>query len=319
MNSKLNKKNITKILKRENNGIESDEIDLEIKHWENWVNNFPQSTKLYRIIRVEKKEDINLNNPGSHYSNKKKELISNHCFAVGCGENEYLITVLANKNQIDFDATVENRLLYPHENEITLKNKGKGVEVLSVKKIKDSEEPKNVKTRSESFSLIPTLKKIVLETKNDSEEDEDSIEKYQNEFRLIKQRLKEKEYEKDKEFIQKYKKQFQLAKKLTPSIIQLIEENYGEMIEKIEVRQKEVVYGSTYDFENKTLGWQASKLEFQIYSENSEGNTNSLRWNILEKMANFTPFNIKKYGCPIDVKVFTKKSVSDPNYSKDHY
>ena len=74
-----------------------------------------------------------------------------------------------------------------------MKNKGKGVEVLSVKKIKDSEEPKNVKTRSESFSLIPTLKKIVLETKNDSEEDEDSIEKYQNEFRLIKQRLKEKE------------------------------------------------------------------------------------------------------------------------------
>ena len=292
-NIKINKKNITKILKRENNGIDSDEIDLEIKHWENWVNNFPQSTKLYRIIRVEKKEDINLNNPGSHYSNKKKELISNHCFAVGCGENEYLITVLANKNQIDFDATVENRLLYPHENEITLKNKGKGVEVLSVKKIKDSEEPKNVKTRSESFSLIPTLKKIVLETKNDSEEDEDSIEKYQNEFRLIKQRLKEKEYEEDKEFIKNYKKQSQLAKKLMPSIIRLIEDSYGELIEKIEVREKDIMYGSTYDFENKTHGWKSTELELQVYSKYSGQNTNRLRWNILEKIANFTPFDTK--------------------------
>jgi hypothetical protein len=31
--------------------------------------------------------------------------------------------------------TLENNILYPNENEITLKNKGKGVDIISIKKI----------------------------------------------------------------------------------------------------------------------------------------------------------------------------------------
>ena len=39
------------------------------------------------------------------------------------------------KNLVDVNETIANRILYPNEQEITLKNKGRGVEVISVKKI----------------------------------------------------------------------------------------------------------------------------------------------------------------------------------------
>jgi hypothetical protein len=36
---------------------------------------------------------------------------------------------------VDVMETLENNILYPNEKEITLKNKGKGVEIISTKKI----------------------------------------------------------------------------------------------------------------------------------------------------------------------------------------
>jgi hypothetical protein len=63
--------------------------------------------------------------------------MNSHSFAEGVGDNSYIITVLAPKSLIDIKETVFNNVLYPHENEVTLKNKGKGVEIVSIKKIKD--------------------------------------------------------------------------------------------------------------------------------------------------------------------------------------
>ena len=86
-------------------------------------------------MNVDKKEDINKEQLGSHYSDKKKDLMSSHYFADGGEENYFLVTVKAKKSMVDIMATLENNILYPNENEVTLKNKGKGVDIISIRKI----------------------------------------------------------------------------------------------------------------------------------------------------------------------------------------
>ena len=100
------------------------------------VKNLPEEIKLFRIIHVDNKEDINTEQLGSHYSTNKKDLLNSHSFADGVGDQSFLITVLSPKKLVDVGETVYNNVLYPHENEVTLKNKGKGVKIVSIKKIR---------------------------------------------------------------------------------------------------------------------------------------------------------------------------------------
>jgi hypothetical protein len=65
----------------------------------------------------------------------RKELVKSHQFATGVGDKTFLLSVIANKSQIDNKETLNNRVLYPHENEITLKNKGKGVKIVNIKEL----------------------------------------------------------------------------------------------------------------------------------------------------------------------------------------
>lgn len=51
------------------------------------------------------------------------------------GDKTFLLSVIANKSQIDKKETLNNRAIFPHENEITLKNKGKGVKIISIKEL----------------------------------------------------------------------------------------------------------------------------------------------------------------------------------------
>ena len=101
------------------------------------IKSLPNPVKLYRIIRADDKKDINVEHPGSHYAKNRKDLMKSHSFADGVGDNSYLITVLAPKSLIDVEETIFNNVLYPHENEVTLKNKGKGVKIDSIRKIRD--------------------------------------------------------------------------------------------------------------------------------------------------------------------------------------
>lgn len=130
----LNKKYYIELLVRDMdyNKSEAEEVLEDII---NNIKKLPNEIKLYRIIRVDNKEDIDLKNPGSHYSKSKSDLLSSHSFADGVGDNAYLITILSPKKLIDIEQTIFNNVLYPNENEITLKNKGKGVKIISVKKI----------------------------------------------------------------------------------------------------------------------------------------------------------------------------------------
>ena len=143
-------------------GFDTDDAEKELEHLVDWYGGLPQKLRLYRIVQVDNKEDIDLKKPGSHYSTEKKDLISNHSFAVGYGEEKYLVSIFADKSQIDIDETFSNRINYPNENEITLKNKGLGSEIVSIKKLKEDDDVVVKKRRTESSNLINVLKELIL-------------------------------------------------------------------------------------------------------------------------------------------------------------
>ena len=144
-------------------GFDTEDAEKELEHLVDWYSGLPQKLKLYRIVQVDNKEDIDLKKPGSHYSTKKKDLISNHSFAVGYGEEKYLLTIVADKSQIDVDETFSNRINYPNESEITLKNKGLGSEIVSIKKLKEDDDVIVKKRRTESLNLINVLKELIIQ------------------------------------------------------------------------------------------------------------------------------------------------------------
>jgi hypothetical protein len=115
--------------------VNPEDVKSEIESLKHWYKALPKKMTLYRIVFADFPKDINLDEPGSHYALGRKELMSSHGYLQGYGEHKYLITVHAKKSQMDVRDTLHNRVLYPHENEITLKDKGKGVEIQSLQKI----------------------------------------------------------------------------------------------------------------------------------------------------------------------------------------
>jgi len=135
LTEKINKERYLSLLKRDMD-YDEDEAKEVLNDIIDSVKNLPEEIKLFRIIHVDNKEDINTEQLGSHYSTNKKDLLNSHSFADGVGDQSFLITVLSPKKLVDVGETVYNNVLYPHENEVTLKNKGKGVKIVSIKKIK---------------------------------------------------------------------------------------------------------------------------------------------------------------------------------------
>ena len=113
-----------------------EDINVELKNLMTYIKSLPEKITLYRILKADSKEDIDTEELGSHYSPNKKDLLFSHSYVTGIGDNTFLVTVIADKSQVDFFQTIHNNILYPNEQEVTLKNKGKGVEIKSIKKIK---------------------------------------------------------------------------------------------------------------------------------------------------------------------------------------
>jgi hypothetical protein len=134
LSEEVNKKRLLKLLTTDM-GIDKSDAEKELEYYLEKVKNLPDELTLYRVLNVDKKEDINKEQLGSHYSDKKKDLMSSHYFVDGGEENYFLVTVKAKKSMVDIMATLENNILYPNENEVTLKNKGKGVDIISIRKI----------------------------------------------------------------------------------------------------------------------------------------------------------------------------------------
>jgi hypothetical protein len=133
LNETINKKRLISLLKTMD--ITGEDAKSELEDIVSYVKELPEELKLYRILSVDSKDDINKEELGSHYSTDRKNLLSSHDYVTGSGEEYYLVTVKVKKSMVDVMETLENNILYPNEKEITLKNKGKGVEIISTKKI----------------------------------------------------------------------------------------------------------------------------------------------------------------------------------------
>ena len=107
----------------------------ELKYHLERVKNLPKTLTGYRILVVNDEKDINLDEIGSHFSENKAELLSNHSFCTGCGEKYFLITAKIPKNEVDLQEMIKNNILYPNELEITVKNKGKNVKIVKIQEI----------------------------------------------------------------------------------------------------------------------------------------------------------------------------------------
>jgi archaellum component FlaF (FlaF/FlaG flagellin family) len=111
------------------------EAKNELKHHLERVKNLPKTLTGYRILVVNDEKDINLDEIGSHFSENKVELLSNHSFCTGCGKKYYLITAKIPKKEVDLEEMIKNNILYPNEHEITVKNKGKNVKIVKIEEI----------------------------------------------------------------------------------------------------------------------------------------------------------------------------------------
>lgn len=129
----INKKILLK--KLEDMGYDEENAEDELDNLLYFIKNLPEKVKLYRIIKADDISDINDEEIGSHFSDSKKDLLGSHTFSTGYGEKTFLVTVKAPKTLIDTQSTLENRIYYPNEREITLKNKGKGVEIINIQEI----------------------------------------------------------------------------------------------------------------------------------------------------------------------------------------
>lgn len=104
-----------------------------------WLNNLPETLTLYRLLYLHEGEEIDTDQLGDHYSDNKKELLYNHynkgSIYSDAGDKVVLITVGVSKDQIDIFNTLHNNIYYPHEQEITLNNKGKGTTLIDIKSL----------------------------------------------------------------------------------------------------------------------------------------------------------------------------------------
>lgn len=141
MGYKLNKSEINQLMSDyDYMGYESDYAKEDLKELISMLNGYKSPMKLYRIICADDINEINKNKIGSHFSLNKKNLINSHYLrgsvAGDCrGEKVFLVTVEADKNLMDVMETLSNNILYPHEEEVTIKGGGSGVKVLDIEEL----------------------------------------------------------------------------------------------------------------------------------------------------------------------------------------
>jgi hypothetical protein len=141
MKYKLSKEEIGRLLSDyEYMGYDEESAIDDLVDLVSYLNNLKSPLTLYRIICSDSKEEINLSKVGSHYSLNRKNLTTSHyrrgSVAGDCrGEKVFLLTVLVDKSMIHVMETLSNNILYPHEEEITLKNEGYGVNVIKVEEL----------------------------------------------------------------------------------------------------------------------------------------------------------------------------------------
>jgi hypothetical protein len=116
-------------------GFENDDAMYELNTITDFYDNSPNTLTLYRIVFADSEEEIDTQYPGNHYSMNKKNLMDSHYGSLrdgSYGEKPFLIKVKVQKQLIDFYESIKNNILYPNEQEVTLKNKGFGADIIEI-------------------------------------------------------------------------------------------------------------------------------------------------------------------------------------------
>jgi hypothetical protein len=109
--------------------------------------NIPKTILLYRIVALENIENLDVENLGIHFVSEKDILDQNFLDTIGLEDltnmtgNDYnlmkiyILTIETNIESIDFFQTLNNRLTFPIEKEITTYN-NMNAKILNIKEIK---------------------------------------------------------------------------------------------------------------------------------------------------------------------------------------
>lgn len=102
--------------------------------------NIPNVVVLYRVLLLEDGDSINEDVVGEHFISEPNLIDVGFLEKIGVWENWsedaklWLLTCEVEKNNIDIERTIGNRLLYPRESEFTLYN-DKKIKIISKKQI----------------------------------------------------------------------------------------------------------------------------------------------------------------------------------------
>lgn len=115
-----------------------DDLDVNKSHLKKLINDFkklPNTLTLYRVVFLENKNQLNQQELGSHYVLNKNDLSGSHYSQphLNSKGQPFILTVKAPKSNIDMVETFKTNMQFPNEKEITLKNKGMGSKLISIK------------------------------------------------------------------------------------------------------------------------------------------------------------------------------------------
>lgn len=114
-----------------NNREEAEEYLDSILNWN--YSNLPDEFWLYRVIFIDNEKDFKLNNLGKHWTIEvdnifDDEWIENIRETNDLKGNPWIIRAKFKFEDINQENTLKNNILYPHEEEITLKDNSKPIE-----------------------------------------------------------------------------------------------------------------------------------------------------------------------------------------------
>lgn len=131
-----------KYVKTNAEGFNSSEDAIEYLDWFlGIVDTLPSKLKLYRILQVDNKSDINKKTLGVHFTDNKDNFTDGFLQSLGFSrgdiqdKNFFIVTILIDKEQIDFKNTITTRLSFPYEDEYTLKDNA-NYEITNIEKFK---------------------------------------------------------------------------------------------------------------------------------------------------------------------------------------
>ena len=120
-------------------GFDNDDALYELNNITDYYDNLPETLTLYRIVFVDTEEEVDTQYPGPHYVINYKNLLDSHYGSLrdsSYGSEPFVIKVKVQKQLIDFYESIKNNILYPNEEEITLKNKGFGADIIEIMPVK---------------------------------------------------------------------------------------------------------------------------------------------------------------------------------------